>query len=765
MSRRRVFTRIIVSYLIIFLLPLFINIFTLKDIAEETQKNICESVYVNLKHAQESVDDDIKEIDNIVANLTSNNNIHYLATQMTEASKNVEFSKIKQAQEYIAALQVQTLVDEYYVFFDKPQMIVSPKSVFLNQDSSRYFFTYNNMDLETCLAQRKNNRNQNFFPEALTMQNVKKQEMFLYIQSLLTATGSKGVFVFPIRSEIIKSKLRDFYISNAGWAYIIDDEDRLIISVPSNQNEFLRVDTKLPATETGINEIVVDGRILEVICTESEYTGLRYVAVIPQEYIAGEIGYAQRKLVLLMAGVLLAGIIGICAVSWYKGKKITGIMQMFFTVGTGGDAIPAREDAMEYISKSVKKLIDNNRDLRENILRQEPVTRSLLLERLMMGGMSGDKMRQSLRNYGIGLDDGSCLLVFLFSLKEPITADMDIEAEESTIYKQLLNNDLESTFNEKKYICNIDVDSLAMILVLNQQYDDKKEENDSKLKGILKKYREEYGVYLRIAVSSACTDWNDVSRAYDQVCEIMDYGADLEKGILFYDEYQDKREYYYFPVTLEERLINAVKTGNLGTIHEQLHQIYTMNVLERSLSPAMMHSLINDLQCTIYKIMHSLDKHIQIDEIRLSRELEDLSKEKDLLNRFQHINQIFKMLGEKVAETNQEDKKQIVLDIALYVENNYQDQEMSLGKIAEAFGYANTYFSRLFKALFDVNFTTYLEKVRITHVCDLLQTDMTLEKIAGMTGYNSVHVLRTAFKRMKGMTPNDYRNSSKEENL
>lgn len=99
----------IVSYLAIFLLPLVINIFILHDIAEDTQTNICESVRVNLKHVQESVDDDFREINNIITNLTANNNIRYLATQMTVDSKNIEFSKIKQAQEYIAALQVQTL--------------------------------------------------------------------------------------------------------------------------------------------------------------------------------------------------------------------------------------------------------------------------------------------------------------------------------------------------------------------------------------------------------------------------------------------------------------------------------------------------------------------------------------------------------------------------------------------------------------------------------------------------------------------------------
>ena len=38
-----------------------------------------------------------------------------------------------------------------------------------------------------------------------------------------------------------------------------------------------------------------------------------------------------------------------------------------------------------------------------------------------------------------------------------------------------------------------------------------------------------------------------------------------------------------------------------------------------------------------------------------------------------------------------------------------------------------------------------------------------VEKIAEQTGYNSVYVMRTAFKRIKGMTPNEFRKLNEEE--
>ena len=762
MSKRRVYIGLILSYLIVFLLPLFINLFSLTEIAEDTQKRICESVQVNLEHVRDSMDDDFREIDDIVANLTSNSTIYYIATQMTISSKNVEYSKIKQAQEYIQALQVQTLVEEYYVYFHQPEMIISSGHVFLDEVSSRYLFQYNGIEADEWLMQMEETYNQYFYPEAMTLQNSSRQEMFLYVQSLITGTGNKGTFVFPIRSESIREQMEDYYIPDAGWAYIMDAEGKVIVSIPSDGGEFIPVSDELLSGKGGISEIELDGRQMELIYSVSDEVGLRYVAVIPRQYISSEVRIAMLRQIGMMGIVLFVGLCCISVLSWRRGRKITEIIQMIFNTdgGTGGKGEPSGHyDAMEYISESVRSLIDRNLKLKEDVKRQEPVTRNLLLERLLLGGVPRERMNQDLEKYGIIHGEASMLL-FLFSIRE--SGGAELEAEESTVYKQLLDNDLQEMFSQRKYLCTMEMNTSSMILVLDRAYENLRTDITERLNGLYKKYQENYGMNLRIAVSSPCAEWNDISKAYDQVCELMEYGASQEKNILFYEEYRDRKDYYYFPVTLEERLINAVKTGNTGATHEQLRQVYTMNVLERDLSPSMMHFLVNNLQCTIFKILHGLGTNVEVDEKELNRRLDALSKEKELLSRFQQINRIFGLLSERVAEANQEGKSQIIKEIKEYIEANHADQSMSLTKIAENFGYASTYFSRIFKEQFGMNFTSYLENVRIDHVCTLLKTtDMTLEKIAGETGYNSAYVLRTAFKRLKGITPNEFRKQSR----
>lgn len=168
-------------------------------------------------------------------------------------------------------------------------------------------------------------------------------------------------------------------------------------------------------------------------------------------------------------------------------------------------------------------------------------------------------------------------------------------------------------------------------------------------------------------------------------------------------------------------------------MHEQLKEIYQVNVLERNISPSMMHFLVNDLQCTVFKALHNLHDQVEIAEKEIYTQLEQLNWENDILLRFNRINQIFRYICEKdQAQTNESNGRQRV-DIEQYIQENYQDSDLSLTKIANDFSYASTYFSKLFKELFRENFVNYLEKVRIEKACELLE-----EGVAGHGGRTGI---------------------------
>ena len=760
MKYRKVYIRLIITYLAIFLLPLIINIVMLENLAVSTRENICASVHSNMAHTMDTLDNNFREINTITARISGNSNIRYIATQMDEEGKKIEISKITYAQEYMAAMQIQTFVEEYYVLFRKPDMVISPNRVYLYQDSWNAFFQYGDMSWEEWKALMTGHYTGHLFPEEKTKQNGNVEDRILFVQSLVTDSGVKGNLIFPIRSEGIKNLMRDAYISQDGWAYLLDEtNEEIILTVPAADGSFEKVPSSVLENGQEIQEIELNGKTVEVIRVDSDHLGMTYISVLPKEYITLQINRDQQKLILLMTAVLFVGIGSILLVSWKRGRRIDGILQMLFSMGVE-DKESLKGDEMEYISNSLKQLIDNNTDLQESIIRQKPVTRSLLLERLLHGG-EGVSI-QSLEDYGINLKDKR-MLVIAFLVGRGDSADVELYAKETVVYKQVLQQSLDSLLAGDKYMCDTDMDSSVVICTMEGGFQPANAGFQKKLEKITETFWEEFGVKVRIAVSTICRELTEISKAYDQVCEMLTFGDSSGKTVVFYEDYQDSKEFYYFPVTLEERLVNAVRTGNAESMHAQLSEVYQVNVLSRNISPSMMHFLVNDLQCAVFKALHSLNDRVEIEEEEIYRQLEQLNRENDILLRFNHINSMFKYICDMVKAVNKESRSRQLEEIEQYICDHYMDSDMGLTKISDDFGYASTYFSKLFKELFGENFATYLEKMRIEKVCELLKKGYTMEKIAEQTGYNSVYVMRTAFKRIKGMTPNEFRKLNEEE--
>ncbi len=95
-----------------------------------------------------------------------------------------------------------------------------------------------------------------------------------------------------------------------------------------------------------------------------------------------------------------------------------------------------------------------------------------------------------------------------------------------------------------------------------------------------------------------------------------------------------------------------------------------------------------------------------------------------------------------------------------YINKNYA-KPLSLEYLAELCMINSTYFSKLFKHVMGINFSEYINGLRLNSAEILLST--TRDKIASIAlacGYEDVCYFSRWFKRNKGMTPGEYRKSN-----
>lgn len=103
---------------------------------------------------------------------------------------------------------------------------------------------------------------------------------------------------------------------------------------------------------------------------------------------------------------------------------------------------------------------------------------------------------------------------------------------------------------------------------------------------------------------------------------------------------------------------------------------------------------------------------------------------------------------------------QLVLE---YMEANY-NQRITLEKVAEVVALNPVYLSYLFKKVKGVNFSEYLNDVRIREAKQLLlSSTYRISEISEMVGYKEARYFSELFKKRTGISPNEYRNKKEKK--
>lgn len=85
-------------------------------------------------------------------------------------------------------------------------------------------------------------------------------------------------------------------------------------------------------------------------------------------------------------------------------------------------------------------------------------------------------------------------------------------------------------------------------------------------------------------------------------------------------------------------------------------------------------------------------------------------------------------------------------------------RELSQEQAARAVGLSPQAFSRFFKRALGKTFVDYVNELKIRNVCrDLLETDQSITEIAYAAGFNNLSHFNEQFRRLKQMTPREYR--------
>ena len=97
-----------------------------------------------------------------------------------------------------------------------------------------------------------------------------------------------------------------------------------------------------------------------------------------------------------------------------------------------------------------------------------------------------------------------------------------------------------------------------------------------------------------------------------------------------------------------------------------------------------------------------------------------------------------------------------------YIAANFAD-DLTTNSVSKIFSYNESYFCRRFKSITGMNFTKYIQTLRLNNACKLLcETKKDINEIYSICGFNNFSYFTHCFKKVFGTTPSEYRNTNRK---
>jgi len=216
-----------------------------------------------------------------------------------------------------------------------------------------------------------------------------------------------------------------------------------------------------------------------------------------------------------------------------------------------------------------------------------------------------------------------------------------------------------------------------------------------------------------------------------------------------------------YPQDLENRLIQALKSGDPETADSALVQIFSrIKELKYGYVMPSTITLVNHINFFFKEIGHYkniLDK-IHINDIyQKAAEVEYLDDFSDYLR-----NYVAQALSAIAAKNDYDNSPSFIQTTTAHIMSNYSDNNLTPQSIADMLGLSSKYVMRKFKEHTNLSLNEYILKVRMEHAAKLLSEDtLPIREIVEKIGLDSENYFYRLFKKTYGCTPREFTQHAK----
>ena len=732
-EKQSLMLRMVTSYsiflLVILILFLYLYQSTFKNV--ETQYNFQEQS--TLISNVELFEKDLKIMNVYCRQLLQNNNFRKLLSYHDPQS--ADFLDMGNALATTLSTDVypEALlpIEEVYCYLPNTEYILSP-TYFISEDRYyKWMKRYADAEHDNWLKALTDSSNYyHFIPMDDIAPNFSKNYyMYMINMNDLYYMEADAVVCFVLEKEELSSLFSSGSSKESLYNFLIASNE---------QNEpFLELcggydvsfsDVNTLSYTNGFAHYNLNGQAATVGSYTSELTGYTYYYSFPTfNSSAGVFG----KQMLYISCFIIAFLLGIALIVRFSKRNVAPIIEL---------------------GQELNEAVEAQNHLQEVVDSQRPIICNTYVRQLLTGLVASTEEASYIKEYlnliGESLCYNGLYIVAYNNAGDSGESTQPIRSAED--FNQIIMEALQNYFGMPLYCFSPSDRTYALLLACSKEDEAnliiKANETIVQLHNYL---LDTYGIWLFAGIGKNTDSLTNVWESYQQAIESINYTS---KNYFFfpYEFIKKDSNAFYYPPELSTKLIHFITTGNTSQVLELFNLIHQENIEERSLPINLLKFLLSDIRNTLLKARFALPSGVSAE---ITSQLDEQFN--------QHVT--FK-LCEDIALTLckfftvESDDTSLVTAIEKYIEKNYMDPSMGLNKISDEFQISESYFSHMFKEKTGVNFSTYLENIRMSEAARMIkETDISLNELYISVGYNNANTFRRAFKKIYGVTPSNMR--------
>ena len=724
-SHREAFIKILLVYSVIFILMQALFIWTFSSTIKNIKTEFWNQEEILFQKSVSIIDTDIKLMNAYCRDLAQSSSFYRLSQFKDSEATNFYYTAMKAKNSLSTNIYTAgTLpIKHFFAYFWNTDYVLSNNRF----DSSNLFYNgIQSYPEEKQLLWEETIKNKETTTNLINVNDLldSERDEFYYIVNMNKISYKKipASVVFSIELDQIKENFTSLLLPNCE-IIVIDENNNFLFNLNNGEDKFDEKDIS-NFIENAKSEIKADNQKYNIIKIKS--SGLKWSFYLIQPTTLCEKQIIKYQTISYIV-IFLSTFLGILLILYLISISMKPLLTLDIQLQT----------------------VQGDKDKLESFINDRtPILCKTYIRELMRGLIIHTDELKTARDF-LNLNDPSLKYIVLYSIaynnsnKTYNKNDFDNEVV-NELYKEF-------SCNNRLYFFSPEERTYALLLPFTKDENIFREEIINKLKKVNNNLLINSSIWIYGGISNSCTKLKRIWTIYQQARTASQFVGSNEIFSNYFIRDIESTTYYY-PIEIAEQLSYHISKNNIQQIKEIFILINQENFVNRNLKSDMVAFLLNDIKNTLIKCrlkINWIKDTESIDKLNLIDTKLQISLSIALL---EHIsNELCYFFENKNDET-------LIETIQNYIEENYNNPSICLTKIADEFLISESYVSHLFKNEKDINFSTFLENLRLNAAMKKLKCkDCKVSELYKHVGYNNATSFRRAFKKRYGVPPSSLR--------